>query len=287
MTSFVSSVMALIYTGISAVLLFWHAAWERLLGGAGGFSTDWAWVLGIVFLVVTVRIVLFPLFVKQTKSQRALQMLHPKVKQLQERHKDDRETLQRELMKLYRSEKVNPLASLVPILVQAPVFFGLFHVLRHLRPTITSETSRTLYGWTLHQFESASQATLFSAPIAASFQSSAAETAATGANGITVQLVSATLIAIMVLTTFLSGRQMILKTGWSDDPPQRIVQRLMLYGLPLTLTISGLLFPIGVVIYWTVQNIISLGQQMWILRKYPPPVRAIGSEDPAHEAATR
>ena len=71
--------------------------------------------------------------------------------------------------------------------------------------------------------------------------------------------------------TFLSSRQMILKTGWSEDPQQKMIQRLMLYGVPFSLLFSGLVFPIGVVIYWVVQNLFSLGQQMWVLRKYPPP----------------
>jgi YidC/Oxa1 family membrane protein insertase len=75
----------------------------------------------------------------------------------------------------------------------------------------------------------------------------------------------------MITTTFLTSRQMILKTGWSEDPQQKMIQRLMLYGVPFSLLISGGIFPIGVVIYWVTQNVVSLGQQMWVLRKYPPP----------------
>jgi YidC/Oxa1 family membrane protein insertase len=92
-----------------------------------------------------------------------------------------------------------------------------------------------------------------------------------GANGTTVKVVAAILIATMIGTTFLTSRQMILKTGWAEDPQQRMVQRLMLYGVPFSLLISGALFPLGVVLYWVTQNLFSLGQQMWVLRKYPPP----------------
>jgi YidC/Oxa1 family membrane protein insertase len=265
--------MAVIYGAISAILLFWHAAWHKLLGNASWLATNWSWVLGIIFLVVTVRVILFPIFVKQIKSQRAMQALQPKVKALQEKHKGDRETMQKELMQLYREEKANPLMGCLPMFLQIPVFFGLFHVLRHLKPTMP-ESMKTLYGWTAGQFDSASHAKLFGAPIAASFKSTANELSALNAHGTTVKVVAAILIATMIATTYLTSRQMILKTGWAEDPQQRMVQKLMLYGIPFSLLISGSLFPIGVVLYWVTQNLFSMGQQMWVLRKYPPPANS-------------
>jgi YidC/Oxa1 family membrane protein insertase len=265
--------MAVIYGAISAILLFWHAAWHKVLGNASWLGTNWSWVLGIIFLVLTVRAVLFPIFVKQIKSQRAMQALQPKVKALQEKHKGDRETMQKELMELYRSEKANPLMGCLPMFLQVPVFLGLFHVLRHLKPTMP-ESKRTLYGWTLGQFDSASHAKLFGAPIAGSFRSSAKELALLGAGSTNVRIVAGILVLTMIVSTFLTSRQMILKTGWAEDPQQKMVQRLMLYGVPFSLLISGFAFPLGVVLYWTTQNIFSLGQQMWVLRKYPPPPNA-------------
>ena len=133
-------------------------------------GTNWDWVLAIVFLVITVRVVLFPVFVKQIKSQRAMQALQPKIKELQEKHKGDRETLQKEIMKLYRTEKVNPLMGCLPMFLQIPVFIGLFHVLRHLKPGHPTRR-RTLYGWTRRRSSTApSHARLFGAPIAAQVQ---------------------------------------------------------------------------------------------------------------------
>jgi hypothetical protein len=67
---------------------------------------------------------------------------------------------------------------------------------------------------------------------------------------------------------------MILKTGWQQEPQQKMIQRLMLYGVPVSLLVSGWAFPIGVVIYWVTQNMISLLQQQWVLRKYPPMITA-------------
>ncbi|MFI5495457.1 membrane protein insertase YidC [Actinoplanes sp. NPDC051859] len=263
-----------IYYAISWILLQWHALWDsigvpvdRVLG------TNWAWILAIVFLVVTLRVILFPVFVKQIKSQRAMQALQPKVKELQEKHKGDRETLQKEMMELYRTEKANPLMGCLPMFLQIPVFLGLFHVLRRLSP---DNNLKTLYGWSAEQFDSATHASLFTAPIAGHFSSSAAELArlGTGSSTVTVKIIAGVLVLIMMATTYLTSRQMILKTGWAEDPQQKMIQRLMLYGIPASLLISGALFPIGVVIYWVTNNLFSLAQQQWVLRKFPPPPMA-------------
>ena len=105
-----------------------------LLPTRGSSATNWDWILAIIFLVITVRVILFPIFVKQIRSQRAMQALQPKMKELQQKHKGDRQTLEKEMMELYRTEKVNPLMGCLPMLLQIPVFFGLFHVLRRLNP---------------------------------------------------------------------------------------------------------------------------------------------------------
>ncbi|GID98634.1 membrane protein insertase YidC [Amorphoplanes digitatis] len=261
-----------IYYAISWILLRWHGLWEAIgIPSTPVLGTNWAWILAIVFLVVTLRIILFPVFVKQIKSQRAMQALQPKVKELQEKHKGDRETLQKEMMELYKVEKANPLMGCLPMFLQIPVFLGLFHVLRRLSP---DNTQKTLYGWTVEQFDSATHAALFTAPLPSKFGSSPAELAALGANGTTVKIVAGILVLIMMATTYLTSRQMILKTGWAEDPQQKMIQRLMLYGIPLSLLVSGALFPIGVVIYWVTNNLFSLAQQQWVLRKFPPPQMA-------------
>jgi membrane protein insertase, YidC/Oxa1 family, C-terminal domain len=263
-----SWLMEPIYNTISWILLRWHDLWSLLLPGEGRFlGTNWEWVLAIVFLVVTVRVVLFPIFVKQIKSQRAMQALAPKVRELQAKYKGDPATLREEMMKLYQQEKVNPLMGCLPMLLQIPVFFGLFHVLRW----IDASDKAMDYGWTRELFDSAAQAQLFTAPIPAAFSYDAARIAALGgAHPAAAKIVAAVLVLIMMFTTFMSSRQMILKTGWQVEPQQRMIQKLMLYGIPLSLLLSGWAFPIGVIIYWVTQNLISLGQQQWVLRKYPP-----------------
>ncbi|GAA2495359.1 membrane protein insertase YidC [Winogradskya humida] len=263
-----------IYYAISWILLRWHALWDAIgISDGRVLGTNWAWILSIVFLVVTLRVILFPVFVKQIKSQRAMQALQPKVKELQEKHKGDRETLQKEMMELYKVEKANPLMGCLPMFLQIPVFLGLFHVLRRLNP---DNPRPTLYGWTADQFRDATHSALFTVPLPAKFGSSAAELTQLGYTGagVTVKIIAGILVLTMMATTYLTSRQMILKTGWAEDPQQKMIQRLMLYGIPLSLLVSGSLFPIGVVIYWVTNNLFSLAQQQWVLRKFPPPAMA-------------
>jgi YidC/Oxa1 family membrane protein insertase len=177
------------------------------------------------------------------------------------------------MMELYKTEKANPLMGCLPMFLQIPVFLGLFHVLRRLNP---DNQQTTLYGWTEAQFTDATHATLFTAPIASKFGSSAAEIAALEANSTTVKIIAGVLVLIMMATTYATSRQMILKTGWAEDPQQKMIQRLMLYGIPLSLLVSGALFPIGVIIYWVTNNLFTLAQQQWVLRKFPPPPMAGG-----------
>src|SRR5215468_3136140 len=126
-----SGLMGVIYYSISWILLRWHDFWDLVIPGSGTFlNTTWPWVLSIVFLVITVRGILFPVFVKQIRSQRTMQALQPKMKELQEKHKGDRQALQQAMMELYKEEKANPLMGCLPMFVQIPIFLGLFHVLK-------------------------------------------------------------------------------------------------------------------------------------------------------------
>ncbi len=264
-----SWIMDLVYTAISWIMLQWHAVWDAV-GVGYWLQTNWQWTLSIVFLVLTVRAVLFPVFVKQIKSQRAMQALQPKIKELQEKYKGDRAGLQQAQMALMKEEKANPLMGCLPLLIQGPIFIGVFHVLRHLKPT-QPVSNRTLYGWSEQEFESAAHAKLFGAPISASIRSSSSDLARLDVSRTNVVIVAGIMIAIMIVTTYMTSRQLILKTGRATDPTQRMMQNVMLYFIPVTLLVSGSIFPIGAVIYYVTTNLFSLGQQFYVLRKFPPP----------------
>ncbi|PRY60651.1 membrane protein insertase YidC [Glycomyces artemisiae] len=268
------------YNGVSWVLLRWHDLWSNVFGGDdnGFLQSDWAWVLAIVGVVITLRIILFPLFVKQIQSQRAMQKLAPEIKALQERYKNDRETLQKEMMELYRKEKANPLMGCLPILIQMPVFLALFHILR--RPDPAQTMNINLYGWTDNDWSTYVHAKLFGAPFWSTFLTPADDLIPVDSSSLNVKLVAGILGALMILTTFLTTRQMILKTGWNEDPNQRMIQKVMLYGIPVIMVFSAGAFPIGVVIYWTINNLFSLAQQQYVLRKYPPPQQNTANAKP-------
>jgi YidC/Oxa1 family membrane protein insertase len=257
-----------IYYGISWILLRWH----ELLALVFGEASNASWVLAIVLLVLTVRAVLFPVFVKQIKSQRKMQELQPKLKELQDKHKNDRQTFQVEMAKLLQAEKANPLMGCLPIFLQIPVFLGLFHVLRTINPTSSTafHAMTEQYGWTVDQFNHASDASLFGAPIAAAFSSKSDFLHELGAQRSTVQIVAAILVLTMVVTTYITQRQMIARTASTATGPQAMIQKFMLYGIPASLLISGGIFPIGVLIYWVVQNFFSMGQQFWVIKRMPP-----------------
>ncbi|MGZ4566000.1 MAG: membrane protein insertase YidC [Blastococcus sp.] len=252
-----------LYTAIAFVMKTWHAFFSLFLDPAWGLT----WALSIMFLVVTVRLILFPLFVKQVKSQRAMQELQPEIQKLRKQYGSDRQGMSQAMMALQKERGVNPLAGCLPILPQMPVFISLFHVLRRLAPGAPG-----LYGWSDALTDQAARAELFGAPISASFNMvGAKQTAilqiATYAN---IRVVALFLIAIMCVTTFFTQKQIAKRSG-PVEGQAATVQRLMLYGMPLSLFVSGFFFPIGVLIYWVTNNAWTFAQQFFILRKMPPP----------------
>jgi YidC/Oxa1 family membrane protein insertase len=120
-----SAIMQPLYWVVSGILVLFHSLWSPLFGADSG----WTWALSIVSLTIVIRIALIPLFVKQIKSSRAMQLLQPKVRELQKKYGHDREKLGQETMKLYKENNANPLASCLPLLLQTPIFIALFRVL--------------------------------------------------------------------------------------------------------------------------------------------------------------
>ena len=118
-----------LYTAVSWVLLRWHAlfTWMGLSAG-GGLN----WALSIIFLVVTARVLLFRMFIKQVHYQRHMQEMQPKIQALREKYKNDRPEMQRQMMALQQEQGFNPLAGCLPMFLQIPIFISLYHTLKHL-----------------------------------------------------------------------------------------------------------------------------------------------------------
>jgi YidC/Oxa1 family membrane protein insertase len=260
-----------IFDGLATVVAF---ILEQIHNGLSTFLPDdsgWAWGLSIVFLTMTVRIVLFPLFVKQIKSQRRMQELAPKVKELQAKHKGDRETLNVELMKLYKDHGTNPISGCLPLILQLPIFFALFRVMNEVKPK-SDGSFHGKYGLSDKLIEQAAHAKVFGAPISAAFNSSAKLLDQLNGNATTVKVVAALMIVTMGATTFLTQKQMMARSGAPADPQQAQVQKIMLYVLPLSFAVFGFSFPIGVLLYWLTTNVWSMGQQRYVIARMPPVV---------------
>ena len=248
-------------TPVGYLLAFIHSILSTVLAPSSGP----AWALSIVLLTVTVRLLLFPLFVKQIKSQRRMQQLAPRIKELQKLHKGDRETMNVEMMKLYKDNNANPISGCLPLILQLPVFFALFTVIKEFKPGTPAA-----YGLTAELLEAGGRAKVFGAPISSAFNSPAALLADLGGNITTVRIVAAVMVVLMGATTFYTQRQMIARSG-TTDPQQIMVQKLLLYVLPLSFAVSGAFFPIGVLLYWLTTNVWSMGQQAWVIKRMPPP----------------
>ncbi len=250
------SILQPLYDVVSWIMIEFHALLAPLLGTDSGA----AWALSIVGLVIVIRILLFPLFVKQIHAQRGLQQLQPQIKELQKKFKDDRERQSQEMMKLYKESGTNPFSSCLPLLLQAPIFYALFRVLDGLANGVAHgvfETHPQLV-------QSARHASIFGAQISAKF---------IGASSLHVQLVTVVLIVLMTLSTFTSQYQLMRK----NMPASALTgayaqqQKLLLYLFPLIFAVTGINFPIGVLIYWLTTNVWSMGQQFYVINRMPSP----------------
>jgi YidC/Oxa1 family membrane protein insertase len=251
-----SFIMEPLYWAISVVLVGFHKLFSTFLDPAGGA----AWALSIIGLTLVIRAALIPLFVKQIKSSRNMQLIQPKVKELQKKYGHDREKLAQETMKLYKDSGTNPFASCLPILLQMPIFLALFRLLDQ------ASHGRVHGVLTVEQAEQFGQAELFGkVPISATFLKADGNVA--------VMVVAAVLVVAMTATTFLTQRQLMSKNMPPDalTGPYAQQQKMLLYVLPVVFAVGGIAFPIGVLLYWTTSNLWTMGQQFYVIRNNPAP----------------
>jgi YidC/Oxa1 family membrane protein insertase len=255
------------YRAIAHVIVWLHG----FMAPAFGTNSGLTWGLSIVLLVVAIRILLFPLFVKQIKTQRKMMEIQPKVKELQQKYRGDRETLNQELMKLYRENNANPLSGCLPILIQMPIFLALFRVLNHFKPD-SHGNFEGHYGISARLVESAANAKVFGAPISSSFRSSQQTLAHLHATVGLVRGVTGTMVVLMALSTFLTQRQLMARNAAQADTPMAQQQKILLYILPLSFGVFGILygFPVGVLLYWLTTNIWTMGQQFLVINRMNP-----------------
>ena len=212
-----------------AVILFLH----------DDVGLEWGWaIVGLTFIT---RIAILPLSLKQIRSMRHLQAHAPELKALQERYKGDKERLQREMMGFYRENKINPLASCWPLLLQLPVFLSLFYLLRS---------------------ESFTDDVVNAPPVGFLFVDNLTEKAG-GAE-------LAVLIVLFIGTQIAAGLVMAARV----DRQQRII----MFALPLVFAPFIASFPAGLAVYWITTNVWTLGQQWVVHTFWPPPEKPTPEE---------
>ncbi|MFC5744941.1 membrane protein insertase YidC [Actinomadura rugatobispora] len=246
--SIVAQLIVWIHTGLSAV-----------------FPKDsgWAWGGSIILLTVLLRLLMVPLFVKQIHASRKMQELNPKVQALRKKYKNDKQRMNQEVMKLYQENGANPLSGCLPILVQMPVFIGLFQVLKRISD---ANPGQGVFAVTPDLVQSAQKANIFGAHIPDTFLT------AWGSDPRNWSAVTVTAIAVVIssITTFFTVRSSMKRQPVTDENnPMMQAQKMMVFLAPL-FGLFGLGFPLGVLMYWVTSNSWTLVQQHYIYSKYPP-----------------
>ncbi len=213
-------------------LLHWVLMWLHDTLSSIGLSEDWTWGLAIIGLTIIVRLLMFPLTWKQYKSSRAMQALAPHIKQLQRKHKDDRQMLQQETMRLYSEHKVNPFASCLPLLIQMPVFFALYYTIRGADYLPKAETD-ALYNAAFLWLPKLGEADPYYI-----------------------------LLIIYVASQMISTELMM-------TPQTEGMQKWMMRGMPVIFVFMLFRFPSGLFVYWVTTNLWTIGQQLIIRRAMP------------------
>ncbi|MEY3587009.1 MAG: rane protein insertase YidC [Actinomycetota bacterium] len=246
---------------IELVLVGFHNLFTLMgLESASGIS----WVLAVVGLVLVVRAALIPIFVKQIKSQRNMMLVQPELKKLQDKYKgktdrDSRERMAKEQMELYKRTGSNPLSSCLPLLLQMPIFTGLFFVLNDAGNGKSGVGLLDAAGAT-----SFSSAEIFGAQLSDTFF---------GSDELNVKVLAGIMIVLMSASQFITQKQIMAKNQNPDVQNSQFMQtqKILLYVLPLVFLFSGLTFPLGVMTYWLVSNFWTMGQQFVVIRNMPTP----------------
>ena len=260
MTSLIDAVLNPLELAVAWIMVTWHTALTAIGLPA---ESGWTWTLSIVGLVLVIRMLLIPLFVKQINASRGMQLIQPEMKKIQDKYKgktdpESRQKMTQETMALYKDSGTNPLSSCLPILAQSPVFFALFRVLNGIpeHHTVGPLNSELVV--------QADKATVLGAQLSSSFVHS---------GNLSTRILTVVLIALMSVTTFTTQRQLMMKNmpATALDNPFAQQQKILLYVLPLVFAVSGINFPIGVLIYWSTTNLWSMGQQFYVIRRMPAP----------------
>jgi hypothetical protein len=282
-------VLNFVYYPISAILWFWHKAVSLVLNPDSGLS----WVLAIVLLTFTIRALLVRPTIKQMRSMRKMQELQPKMQEIRTKYKNDQQKMMEETRKLQKEMGVNPIAGCLPMLVQMPVFLGLFHVLRSFNRTGTGagqlglsiEANRNLpnYVFSAQDVQSFLAARVFGIPLSAYISMPEDMYQAFQPVDFTktsIAIVAVPLILIIVVAIHMNARMSVdrqkariasgkQKPAGNDQMQMQMdmMNKMMLWFLPLTILITGVFWHIGVLFYMVSNNVWTFFQQRWVFSR--------------------
>lgn len=239
---------------VSTILWFWH----RIFAGPLGPDNGLAWTLAVVFLVFTVRALLIKPALSQLRSARRTRELAPRLEKLRKRYRHDRERLARETRKLYADNGVSPFGGCLPALLQLPVFFSLYWVLRDFTPGARANQVFDRAG-----VESFLNADIFGAKLGNWISQPALDLAAFGTDRADMIAVGVPLMLVAGAATFLTIRASLRRAADLGNPQLAAVSRLMMYLAPVGILVSGAFFPvpIAVLVYFLASNVWTFGQQ--------------------------
>src|ERR1700744_5876862 len=251
----------------------WYKAFAFLLGPSNFF----AWTLSVMFLVFTLRAILYHPFVRQIRTTRQMQELQPQIKALQKKYGKDPQRMALEMQKLQKEHGFNPILGCLPMLVQIPVFLGLYHVLRCFNRTSTGigqlglspERNRELgnYVFSVADVNHFLNANLFGAPIGASMtQRGASLEAFSEFSRPAVAAVGVPVMILAGIATYFNSRASVARQSVeaAANPQTAMMNKLALYVFPLGVVVGGPFLPLALIFYWFANNIWTFGQQHYV-----------------------
>lgn len=255
-----------IYYPVSFILWVWHKAFGYLLGEASGIT----WALSVVFLVFTLRAILYKPFVGQVRSMRKMQEFQPEIAKIRKKYANDKAKQTEEMQRLQKEHGVNPLGGCLPILVQVPVFIGLFHVLREFNPILANGRPRTEnYFFDAQGVESFNQASFFGAKLGAWVTQGEAALNAVGTSIPAMLIVMAPLMIAAGIFTHITARHSVARqtAAQGENPQTAIMNKMMLYVFPIGVVVGAPFLPLAVLLYWVANNLWTLGQQYVVYKR--------------------
>lgn len=261
------------FVAIASIINFFHSIYSKIFG----FNSGYTWGFSIISLVILIRLLLVPLFIKQMQSTMTMQKLYPKIKEIKEEYKYDKKEQQMQIMNLYKEHNANPFMGCLPILIQSPFFLSLFRVLESISKwTVNNHT--TLYGPFRNNtalVESAQHARIFGAPISIKMFDSHEKYSLMHSNIAYARITIAVMIMIIVAIQVISQKTMMkLQSTYVNAPNQsgeqqtvqKIQQKFIMYIMPFATILFGINMSTGVLLYWIISYSWTFGQQSLMMK---------------------